>query len=85
LFGQGTLLGVYRWLLLSLLAYLLAHWAYLSTGLNTLPSWGEVARLALDMYFPQLVVMLLVIDIKRTHSLARRQGLEITVSGWPYG
>jgi hypothetical protein len=29
-FGQGTLLGVYRWLVLSLIAYLLAHWAYLS-------------------------------------------------------
>ena len=84
-FGQGTLLGVYRWLLLSLIAYLLAHWAYLSTGLNNLPSWGEVARLALENYFPQLVVMLLLIDIKRTHSLARQQGLDITVSSWPYG
>ncbi|MDX2232273.1 MAG: hypothetical protein NW220_21740 [Leptolyngbyaceae cyanobacterium bins.349] len=25
-FGQGTQLGVYRWLILSLIAYLLAHW-----------------------------------------------------------
>lgn len=25
-FGQGTKLGVYRWLILSLIAYLLAHW-----------------------------------------------------------
>jgi len=67
------------------IAYLLAHWAYLSTGLNTLPSWGEVARFALESYFPQMVVMLLLIDIKRTHSLARQQGLDITVSSWPYG
>lgn len=29
-FGQGTLLGVYRWLVLSLIAYILAHWAYKS-------------------------------------------------------
>jgi hypothetical protein len=27
-FGQSTKLGIYRWLLLSLLTYLLAHWAY---------------------------------------------------------
>ncbi len=27
-FGQGKLLGVYRWLVLSLIAYILAHWAY---------------------------------------------------------
>jgi hypothetical protein len=31
-FGQGTLLGVYRWLVLSLIAYLLAHWAYLGVA-----------------------------------------------------
>ncbi|MBA3924178.1 MAG: hypothetical protein H0X31_21755 [Nostocaceae cyanobacterium] len=29
-FGQGTLLGVYRWFVLSLISYVLAHWAYLS-------------------------------------------------------
>ena len=28
-FGQGTLLGVYRWLVLSLISYVLAHWAQL--------------------------------------------------------
>ena len=32
-FGQGTLLGMYRWLILSLTAYLIAHWAYLDTQL----------------------------------------------------
>jgi len=84
-FGQGTLLGVYRWLMLCLLAYLLAHWAYISTGVNTLPCWGEAASKALDICFPQLVVMLLLIDIKRTHSLARQHGLDIMVSSWHYG
>ena len=78
-------MGVYRWLLLSLLAYLVAHWAYLSTGVTTLPCWDEAARLALETCFPNLVVILLVIDIKRTRSLARQQGLEITVSSWLYG
>jgi hypothetical protein len=38
-FGQGTLLWVYRWLVLSLIAYILAHWAYLSTASADLPDW----------------------------------------------
>jgi hypothetical protein len=37
-FGQGTLLGVYRWLILSLVSYILAHWAYLSTTFAHQPS-----------------------------------------------
>lgn len=45
-FGQETLLGVYRWLVLSLIAYLLAHWAYLSTESTNLPDWGQAAQLA---------------------------------------
>ena len=32
-FGQGTLLGVYRWFVLSLISYVLAHWAYLSIAI----------------------------------------------------
>jgi hypothetical protein len=40
-FGQGTQKGVYRWLVLSLIAYLLTHWAYLSTGGDSLPDRGE--------------------------------------------
>ncbi len=43
-FGQSTLLGVYRWLILSLVAYLIAHWTYLSTQLPNLPDWGEAAQ-----------------------------------------
>jgi hypothetical protein len=42
-FGQGTLLGVYRWLVLSLIAFILAHWAYLSTNPSQLPDWGACA------------------------------------------
>jgi hypothetical protein len=30
-FGQQTLLGVYRWLILCLISFILAHWVYLST------------------------------------------------------
>jgi Transposase DDE domain len=53
-FGQQTLLGIYRWLILSLISYVLAHWAYLSTaGANgDLPDWGEAAEIAFQTIFP---------------------------------
>ncbi len=79
-FGQGTEKGVFRWLVLSLIAYLLAHWAYLSTGGDTLPDWGESAQLALETFFPQLVLLLLLIEIQRLQPLARSHGFDIQVS-----
>jgi len=54
-FGQGTLLGVYRWFVLSLISYVLAHWAQLQTAMPAascanapidLPDWGEAAEIA---------------------------------------
>ena len=70
-FGQGILWGVYRWLVLSLLAYVLAHWAYLSIGGNTSPNWGESAQLALETLLPQVVLLLLLLEIQRLQPLAR--------------
>lgn len=84
-FGQATLKGVYRWLVLSLIAYLLAHFASLWSKMITLPDWGEGSRLALETLFPSLVVLLLVINVKRLRPLARSQGLDLTITGWPYG
>lgn len=40
---------MYRWLILSLTAYLLADWAHLHSGGGILPDWGEAAHLALEM------------------------------------
>ena len=84
-FGQSTLLGVYRWLVLSFIAYFLAYLAYLGSGANTLPNWGEAARLARETLLPSLVVLGLLININSSQSLARNQGFDITVSGWQYG
>ena len=51
-FGQGTLQGMYRWLILSLTAYLIAHWTYLLTQFPNLPDWGEAARTDKRIFFP---------------------------------
>lgn len=79
-FGQGTELGVYRWLVLSLIAYLLAHWAYLSTSSSTLPDWGEAAQMALEALLPQLVLLLLLLEIQRLYPLARTHGIDLKVT-----
>jgi len=46
-FGQQTLLGMYRWLVLSLVAFILAHWGYLSLDTKVLPDWAETAAVVL--------------------------------------
>jgi hypothetical protein len=79
-FGQGTLLGVYRWLVLSLIAYILAHWAYLSTQLPNLPDWGEAAQAARQFIFPQILVSLFLLDIEHLIPLARSYGFNIHIS-----
>ncbi len=78
-FGQATLLGIYRWLVLSFIADLLAHWAYLSTASSDLPDWGA-AKLALEVLLPQLLILLLLLDIRRLQPLVQAQGLEIQIT-----
>jgi hypothetical protein len=79
-FGQGTLLGVYRWLILSLIAYILAHWAYLSTNFTDLPNWGQAAQTALEYILPQILVSLLLLHIQQMIPLARSHGFDIHIS-----
>ena len=79
-FGQQTLLGVYRWLVLSLTAYLLAHWAHLHLGGGALPNWGEAARSALELLFPLMALFPLLVEIQRLQPLAKHYGLDINVT-----
>lgn len=79
-FGQGTLKGVYRFLVLSLIAYVLAHWAYLCSTSSASLDWGAAARLALEILFPQLIVLLLLLEIQRLQPLTLAQGLDIQIT-----
>ena len=78
-FGQQTLLGVYRWLVLSLTAYLLAHWAHLHSGGDVLPDWGEASQLALELLLPLMALFPLLAEIQRLKPLAKNYGLNINV------
>ena len=79
-FGQGTLLGMYRFFILSLTAYLIAHWTYLLTQFPNLPDWGEAAQTALESFLPQIVVSLLLLHIERLIPVARSCGFNIHFS-----
>ena len=79
-FGQSTLLGTYRWLILSLIAYLIAHWTYLSTQFPNLPDWGKAAQTAREFFFPKILVSLFLLDIERLIPLALSQGFDIRIS-----
>ena len=75
-FGQGTLLEVYRWFVLSITAYLLAHWTYLSVYFLHPIDWAESACFALSAFFPLLVLS----NIERLRPLALSHGIDIRIS-----
>lgn len=78
-FGQGSRLGVYRYLVLSLIAYLLAHWGHLSQGREGLPRWGEAARTILEEVLPQTVIEGLLMEIEQRSALLRSCGIEVSI------
>lgn len=71
---------MYRWLILSLTAYLIAHWTYLNTHSTSPPDWGQAAQTALESIFPHIVVYLLLLDVERLTPLARSHGFDIQFS-----
>jgi len=78
-FGQGTLLGVYRWLILCLIAFILAHWVYLSTGFSVPPEWGTSAHCALQTLLPEVVVCLVLLELERRRPLLTAMGFEVGI------
>lgn len=59
-FGQKTLLGVYRWLILSFISYLLAYWVYLHLGNNDNLDWFNSAQNALILLLPHILLLSLL-------------------------
>jgi hypothetical protein len=80
-FGQGSRLGVYRYLVLSMIAYLLAHWGHLSQGREGLPQWGAAAQAILEAVLPQTVIEGLLAEIEQRSALLRSHGTEVRVNG----
>jgi len=79
-FGQQTLLGLYRWLVLSLTAFILAHWGYLSTNQRVLPDWAEAAAVILKTCLSEVVVALLLREIEQKQTLLQEQGFQVQIT-----
>lgn len=78
-FGQGTRPGAYRYLLLSLIAYLLAHWGHLGQGREGLPRWAEAARAILEEVLAETVIEGLLTEMEERGALLRSHGIEVRV------
>ena len=81
-FGQSTKIGVYRWLILSLIADLLAHWVDLWAGPPVL-DWKATARLTLEKLLPSVLWSQLLRKIKRSADIAAYYGFEIIIRSLP--
>jgi hypothetical protein len=78
-FGQGSKLGVLRWLLLSLLAFVLAFAAHLTWNRSVPPQWTQSAQQALQVLLPNLVVMALLAELENHRPLLARFGVEVSM------
>lgn len=76
-FGQQTLRGVYRWFILCLISFILAHWVYLSTSPTDLPDWAKAAALALQLLLPEVLVCLLLIQVEQSRHFLQSFGLDL--------
>lgn len=76
-FGQQTLLGVYRWLVISLISFILVHWVYLSLNTGNQPDWRKSSAQAIEKLMPEIVVRQLLIEIEAKRALLASQGLRL--------
>ena len=81
-FGQSTKLGVYRWLILSLIAYLLAHWVDLWAWPPVL-DWKATARLTLEKLLPSVLWSQMLRQIRRHTDIAAHYGFQIIIKSLP--
>lgn len=81
-FGQSTKLGVYRWLILSLIAYLLAHWVDLwawPPGLD----WKATSRLTLEKLLPSVLWFEVLKHTRKSADIAAQFGFQIVLKPLP--
>jgi hypothetical protein len=81
--GQTTKLGVYRWLILSLIAYLLAHWID-QWSLPPVLDWKAASNLALAVLFPCVLWLQLLRQIRTHADIAAALGFEIVLKSLPH-
>lgn len=82
-FAQGTKLGVYRFLVLSLLGFVLSQWRVWSTPSGVWPAWGAVATALRRLLLPDPANPTLVVRAELLLELERlRPHLETAETPW---
>ena len=77
-FGQRTALGAMRFLLLALLAFVLAYWTTLETSgsdLRIILDWGRAARLARDDLVPEVIARDALRELRRVKPILESRGV----------
>jgi len=64
-FGQRTALGAMRFLLLALLAFVLAYWTALGSDLQMELDWGRAARVSRGDLVPEVVARGALRELRR--------------------
>jgi hypothetical protein len=77
-FGQSTRLGVYRWLILAWVAYLLAHWID-QWALPPVLDWKAASDFALKILFPSIIWFQLLKHIQCHTDIAAHFGFDIVL------
>ena len=75
-FGQKTLLGVYRWLILSFISYLLTYWVYLHLGNDDNLNWFMSAQKALILLLPHILLLSLLKQLDTLRLWLNDQGFD---------
>ncbi|UIE36273.1 hypothetical protein [Leptodesmis sichuanensis] len=75
-------MGGYRGLILSLIAYLLAHWVD-QWSLPPVLEWKTASRLALETLLPSIVWFQLLKQIRMSADIAALYGFEIVLKSLP--
>jgi len=75
-FGQRTALGAMRFLILALLAFVLAYWMALESAVDlTELDWGRAARLARDDLVPEVLARGALRELQRLKQILEGRGM----------
>ena len=77
--AQGTRLGMLRFLLLSLLAFVLAFASQPAPTSGEVLAWGEAAQQASLIFLPVMLTLGLLADLERRRSLLESLGMSIHI------
>jgi hypothetical protein len=76
-FAQQTLKGVYRWLILCFISFVLVHWVHRSTHGAGAPDWQGAATTALHSLFPEVAVCFALIPVQKARSLLHALDIDV--------